>query len=296
MALVGTPYITAQNFRDYLTGMDLTGITDPQLEDYIRQASRIADNYAGITFDLAALTERHMWTDTRRLYPDNTPIPINAVKSFTIHIGSGQRADIRLSDLFVNSRLGYVEVVSLATAIPLTAELISLGLIEVVADITYKTGYGAFAAQAITLTNTIDADDTTFDVSTTAGLAVDDVIRFGDESMWVIAIVDGNTVTVIRDVATNGIHAAQHTAGAVLSKLTLAIPYEVQLAVAMIVGSIIAARQQSEEGATGVRSFVIGSYSVTYGSADDGRGLGGFPFVPTVAADILYGYKHISLR
>lgn len=293
MALTGSFYITATEFRDYLTGLDLTGITDPQLEDYIRQASRLADSYINGTFDVVTRTERHMWSETRRVYPDNTPV--NAVRALTIHIGSGQRADIELAHLFVNNHARYVEVVSLATATPLVAELVSLGLIEVVAEIIYKTGYGAFAATAITLSANIDAAVTTFDVSTTTGLAVDDVIQIDSESMWITAIVDANTITVVRGAQTNGSPVA-HNAGAVISRFARALSEDVKLAVAMITASIIGARRMNEEGVTGVRSFLIGSYSVTYGAGVGNAGGSGFPFIPNEAAAILESYRHITLR
>ena len=293
MALTGTFYIAAQEFRDYLTGLDLTGITDAQLEDYIRQASRLADGYINGTFDVVTLTERHMWSDTRRVYPDN--LPVNAVRTFTIHIGSGQRADIELSHLFVNNHAGYVEVVSLATATPLTAELISLGLIEVVAEIVYKTGYGAFAATAITLSANLDAAATVFDVSATAALAANDVIQLDSESMWITAIVDANTITVVRGVQTNGSPVA-HSAGSVVSRFARALSEDVKLAVAIITAAIIGARKMNEEGVTGVRSFIIGSYSVTYGTGVANAGGSGFPFIPNEAAAILDSYRHLVLR
>src|SRR5574341_903301 len=174
---------------------------------------------------------------------------------------------------------------------PLTAELISLGLVEVVADITYKTGYGAFTATAITLSAPgIDSAVITFDVSSTTGLVVDDVIKIDSEFMWVTAIVDANTITVIRDVETNGIHAAAHSTSAAIQRFTLSVPLDVQLAVAMMVAMFIGVRKMNEAGATGVRSFLIGSYSVTYGTGASGAGGSGFPFIPVEAQSLLDSY------
>lgn len=298
--LTGTLYITAAQFRVMCEGLDLTGITDDQLDDYIRMAGTMADTYCNTTFDVKTRTERQTWRDTRRFYPDDPPV--NAVKEFIIHVGAGQRARIGVSSLFVNNHAGYMEVVSLALAVPLVAELVSLGLVEVVAEATYKCGYGAYADSVETIVTDIGSDaPAVFDVSDGAEFAVDEVIRIDDELFWITSIV-ADTVTAIRDVATNGNHLALHSTGTTIFKLVLALPEDVKIAVAMIVGCMIAAKLQREQGAMGIRSFLIGSYSVAFAHAGwpgDKSGLSdgaGYPFVPDIARLILDSYTHIALR
>jgi len=301
--LTGTLYITAVQFRAMCEGLDLTGITDDQLEDYIRMAGTLADTYCNTTFDVKTRTERQTWRETRRFYPDDPPV--NAVKEFIVHVGAGQRARIGVSSLFVNNHAGYMEVVSLALAVPLVAELISLGLVEVVAEATYKCGYGAYADTAETIVTGINGDaPAVFDVSDGTKFAVDDVIRIDDELFWItgIAGIAGDTVTAVRDVATNGNHLALHSTGTAIFKLVLALPEDVKIAVSMIVGCMIAAKLQREQGAMGIRSFLIGSYSVAFAHAGwpgDKSGLSdgaGYPFIPDIARLILDSYTHIVLR
>lgn len=300
MALTGTAYLTAAQFQDHLTGLSLVGISDAQLLDYIRQASRLADNYIHGSFDVITMDEQRTWSQSRRFYPSS--MPVHAARILQLHIGGGQTADINPPDLFPANNLGYVEVVSLATAVGLSAELVSLGLNTIVAQLTYKTG-GGFRSDApagvayvanTTLAEDVDGTETAIDVADAAGLAVNDVIQVNDESMWIDAIV-ADTLTVTR-VAQMNAAADTHTNGDVVSLLTLALAEEVELAVAMITGSLIASRRQNEEGVTGVRSFMIGSYSVTYGAKTQGGSGSGYPFIPDIAQTMLEPYRNVTLR
>ena len=300
MSLTGTPYLTATEFQDHLTGLSLSGITDAQLLDYIRQASRQADNFIHGSFDVITMDEMRTWSQSRRFYPSS--MPVHAARLLRLHIGGGQSADIGPADMFPANNLGYIEVVSLATAVGLSAELVSLGLNEIVAQLTYKTG-GGFRSNApsgvayvanTTLADDVDSTETGIDVADAAGLAVDDVIQVNAESMWIDAIVT-NTLTVTRAVQMNAV-AVTHTNGDAVALLTLALDEEIQLAVAMITGSIIAARRQNDEGVTGVRSFMIGSYSVTYGAKTQGGSGSGYPFIPDIAQDMLEPYRNVTLR
>jgi hypothetical protein len=302
MALTGTAYLTAAQFQDHLTGMDLTGITDAQLLDYIRQASRLADHYIRGTFDVMTRSERQVWSNVRRFYPN--ALPVHAVRDLVLHIGGGQTATIAPTDLFINNQGGYIEVVSLATAVGLSAELVSLGLVQVVAHCTYKTGGGVRsddpATQGVvwggstTLAEAVDSTETGIDVVDASGLAVNDIIRVDDEVMWITAIAV-NTLTVVRAAQTDASPDA-HDNGADVEWMAIDLTEDVELAVAMITGALIAARRQNEEGVTGVRSFMIGSYSVTYGSRQQMAGGSGYPYIPEAAQAILDEYRQITLR
>ncbi len=300
MALMGTAYLTAQQFRNHLTGLDLTGIVDADILDYVRQASRMADSYIHGSFAVSTMIERQRWTDARRFYP--TVLPVHAARLLRLHIGGGQTADINPPDMFPNNQGGYVEVVSLATAVGLSAELVSLGLTEVVAELTYKTGGGQRGAQPIgvsyvantTTAEVLDNSETDVDVADASGLAVNDVIQIGAESMWIDAIV-ANTLTVVRAAQMNEV-AIAHLTGAAVSLLTVALDQEIELAVAIITASLIAARRQNEEGVTGVGGFMIGSYSVTYGAKTQGESGSGYPFIPDAAQMLLEPYRQVALR
>jgi hypothetical protein len=182
-------------------------------------------------------------------------------------------------------------------------------LVEPVSEATYKCGYGAYADTEETITTLIAGSAppanvpfvVDFDVSDGEAFSVDDVIRIDDELFWITGIAS-DTVTAIRDVATNGNHLAIHAANTAIFKLVLALPEDVKIAVAMVVGCMIASKLQREQGATGVRSFLIGSYSVAYvhagwpgdkGGSGDGAG---WPFIPDFAKQILDSYRHITLR
>jgi hypothetical protein len=282
--------------------MDLTGITDAQLLDYIRQASRLADHYIRGTFDVATRSEHQIWSNVRRFYPN--ALPVHAVRDLVLHIGGGQTATIAPTDLFINNQGGYIEVVSLATAVGLSAELVSLGLVQVVAHCTYKTGGGVRsddpATQGIvwggstTLAEAVDGTETGIDVADASGLAVNDIIRVDDEIMWITAIV-ANTLTVVRAAQTDAGPEA-HDNGATVEWMAIDLTEDVELAVAMITGVLIAARRQNEEGVTGIRSFMIGSYSVTYGARQQTAGGSGYPYIPEAAQAILDEYRQITLR
>lgn len=302
MALTGTPYLTAVQFQEHLTGMSLTGITDAQLLDYIRQASRLADNFINGTFDVATRSERQIWSNVRRFYPH--ALPVHAVRDMVLHIGGGLTATIGPTDLYINNQGGYIEMVSLATSVGLSAELVSMGLIQVVAACTYKVGGGLRGSEPAdqgiswvnntTLAEAIVGNETEFDVAAVAGLAVNDVIRVDDERMWITAINDP-TLTVVRAAETDA-SAVVHANGTAVELLTLSLTEDVELAVAMITAALIAARRQNEEGATGVRSFMIGSYSVTWGKAQQDAGGPGYPYIPEAAQALLMDYKRIALR
>lgn len=299
-ALTGTAYLTARQFQDHLVGLDLTGIPDDDLLNYIRQASRDADSYIHGTFDVVARSERQIWSNVRRFYPQ--VLPVHAVRDVILHIGGGLTATIGPTDLFINNEGGYVEVVSLATSVGLSAELVSLGLVQVVAELTYKTGGGMRDAlnlgvswtSTTTLAEDIGSTDTSFDVADASDLSVNDVIRVGTERMWVTDI-SSNTLTVVRAAQTDD-SADAHSSSAAVELLTLDLNPDVEQAVAMITACRIAARRQAEEGTSGVRNFMIGGYSLTYNAAQQEAGGGGYPFVPKAAQDILEAYRRIALR
>lgn len=73
------------------------------------------------------------------------------------------------------------------------------------------------------------------------------------------------------------------------------IPEEVKLAVVLITAATIAQMRLIQEGVAGVRSFVIGTYSVTIGRGD-GEPAGFACPIPEAARQILQFYRSTPLR
>ena len=294
--MFGNSYLTPEEFKELASGFNLTRINDDALGSLLAQASRAADNYCHTAFGLNVVEmEQQVWNQSRRLYPNNSPIL--ALRDLRLLIGSRQFAAISLRDIFINRTSNYIEVVSLATTTSLTAELITLGLSQIIAQYSYVFGTGEFddstanTAEAIAETPASTGVDT-FDVTDGTRFQVDDIIRIDEEQMLVTAIA-ANTLTVLR-----GINHREdaHTTDTDIYRLVSAAPDDVKIAVGIVGGGLIAARRQREEGALGVRSFMIGSYSVTYSAAVNSVGGSGFPYIPAEAERLLQPYRVIALR
>lgn len=138
-------YLTIDEFRDYemasLVNPDGSDVSDDQIENHIRVASKAIDAFCGQKFGLQRATERHTYRqDTRRIYPNNRPVV--SVQGLSIWVTTGQRATFQLSDVFVNYTGGYVEITSLASVTySLFPAIVNMGLIVPVAEITYTYGF-----------------------------------------------------------------------------------------------------------------------------------------------------------
>ena len=294
--MYGNTLLSPEEFKELAGGFDLTGIDDDALGALLMQASRAVDNYCHTAFGLNVVEmEQKPWSQTRRLYPNNSPIL--ALRDLRLLIGSRQFAEISLRDVFINRTGNYAEVVSLATTTSLTAELITLGLSQIIAQYSYVFGTGEFDDSTANTAEAIGAAPPstgvdTFDVTDGTRFQVDAILRIDDEEMLVTAIAV-NTLTVLRGIN----HREEaHTTATDIYRMVSAAPDDVKIAVGIVGGGLIAARRQREEGALGVRSFMIGSYSITYSAAVNSVGGGGFPFIPAEAERILQTYRKIILR
>ncbi|MCH7476649.1 MAG: hypothetical protein IIA14_00940 [SAR324 cluster bacterium] len=294
--MFGNSYLTPEEFKEFENGLDLTGINDDALGSLLMQATRTVDSYCHTSFGLNVVDmEQQLWNANRRIYPNKGPIL--ALRNFRLLIGSRQFAAFSLRDIFINRTGDYVEVVSLATTTSLAAELISLGLSQIVAQYSYVYGTGEFDDSTANTAEAIGADAgntglDSFDVTDGTRFQVDDILRIDDEEM-LVTVIAANTLTVLRGI--NHLEDA-HVSGSDIYRMVSAAPDDVKIATGIIGGSYIAARRQNEEGVTGVRSFLIGSYSVSYGAGVQNAGGSGYPFVPDVAQMLLEPYRKIALR
>ena len=298
--MFGNAYLTQEEFKELALGFDLSAaglnIYDDELGTYLMRASRAVDNYCHTSFGLNLIElEQQIWTSNRRIYPNNQPIV--ALRSVRLLIGSRQFAEISMRDVFLNFTLNYIEIVSLALTASLTAELISLGLSQIIAQYSYIYGQGEFTDSTTNTDELIPAPPgatglTTFNVVDGTRLQVDDVIRVEEEHMLVTAIA-GNAVTVLR-----GINHREdpHVTNLDVYRLAAAAPDEVKMATAIVTGAYIAARIQTADGVPGIKNFLIGSYSVSYSTAVDSIGGAGYPYIPAEAERLLTAYRKISLR
>ncbi len=294
--MLGIAYVVPEVYKEMLTGMSLAGISDDQLGAYLVQASRSVDNYCHDTFGLSLVEdEMQRFNENRRVWPKKTPVL--AVKSLRLLIGSRQSAVVTPQDIFISPHQGMFEMISLASTTSLAGELLSLGLSEVFATYDYIAGNGEFVNSTTTLSaNITDSPDSTgsSDLTVTDGtrFTVDDIIRINSEKMLITAI-SVDTLTVLRGI---NHRTDAHTSGATVYRLASAAPDEVKIATAMIATSHIVARRQQEEGIAGVRSFLIGSYSVSFGPNSSGEITSGFMALPEEAKRMLDSHKVISIR
>lgn len=289
MAFPGASYVTATEFADAALGVDLTGITDPQLLQLLADASRMAEQYAGHTWAMALYTdEQHVWRrgSSRRVYPRHWPI--FALTGVTLQIGASTQATLNIADWYINNQQRYIELAQMALAYELTPALLDFGLAEPVFEVSYIAGNGSLEDTGETLAEAIAAQEVVWTVSDGTVFAVNDVLRVDTDIAAVLSIaVDDLTVTRTAPSVT-------HALGSAIYRYTSAAPDEVKLAIIIIAAALIAQRRLSEEGIAGVRSFAIGSYSVTVG-----RGEGepsGFARIPLEAQNLLRGYRMTSLR
>lgn len=294
--MFGNTYMAPEEFKELATGIDLTGINDDALGSMLMQASRDVDGYCHNAFGLNTVEmEQQVWGAMGHLYPNNSPVL--AVRDLRLLVGSRQWADISLRDIIINRTGNYIEVVSVVTAASAAAELISLGLSQPLAQYSYVFGTGEFDDSTANTAAALNASAPStglesFDVTDGTRFQVDDIIRIDNEEM-LVTVIATNTLTVLR-----GINHREdaHVSGADVYRMVSAAPNHVKLATGMTGGVYVAARRQREEGVMGVRSFMIGSYAVTYGSTQQLAGGSGYSYIPEAAQHLLEPYRRIALR
>ncbi len=135
----GIGYITPQEFKSSLSGLDVSMYTNDQLSEKIAQASRLAETQATAKWYTAQYTERHPFKQSGMIYPRNLPVQsIDA--DLKLYVGPSVYGTVSKDDCFPNNEYGYIEVASLGYLISLTPNVIGMGLRDPMWEITYTGG------------------------------------------------------------------------------------------------------------------------------------------------------------
>lgn len=283
--MFGTAYVTSEEFIAAAFGFDVSDLPVGELDSTLANASRLAEQYAGVIWAEDSYTEQQTWRAwSRRVYLRHWPVL--ALISARLWIGANLYATLTITDFVVNNAQHYIELADLASSVVLTSELVTLGLSEPIIEVTYRAGYGQLVDSEANLAEDLDAAETAWQTTDGTKFSQYDKIRIDQETALVVDIV-GDVLTVVRDAPT-----AIHGDGADIFKLQSTAPDEVKLAVVIIAAALIAQHQLAEEGLAGVRSFVIGTYSVTVGKGD-GEAAGFAGLIPD-AAKMLLGRRSFA--
>lgn len=303
MTILGTAYLTAIQFRALeANGLELADWTDPQLEELLAAASRMADSYINQTFALSKYSdERLVWhLDSHRVYPVNRPI-LFAVE-LRLYFTQQSVAVFNAGSLFNHPREDYIALTSFALQpqISIIPALIGTGLRQIVAGATYIAGYGTPADSGETLQEAVVQITTTsvgsgidvaetWDVSDASAFSVDQLIQLDTEDAFVEAVDEINdTISVLR----NGTNRA-HAIDTAISIYQTAAPNDVVTATWLTAAHLIGQQGLRAEGMTGLRQAVIGSYSISISKDASSAGM---PFVPDAAKALLVKYRKIRIQ
>lgn len=138
--MADTVYLTPEEWQAMATGIDFSGLTDPEMEALIARASRLVNAYVGQSLLLTEYeNEQHPWRHTRRVYLYNWPV--TEVTAVRIRIGAETTATLQASEIYTNNTGHYIEASTLALAFGVTPSIISLGLYEPEVEVDYSAGY-----------------------------------------------------------------------------------------------------------------------------------------------------------
>lgn len=138
--MADTVYLTPAEWQAMATGIDFSGLTDPEMEVLIARASRLVNSYVGQSLLLTEYeNEQHPWRNTRRVYLYNWPV--TEVTAVRIRIGAETTATLQASEIYTNNTGHYIEASTLALAFGVTPAIISLGLYEPEVEVDYSAGY-----------------------------------------------------------------------------------------------------------------------------------------------------------
>lgn len=141
--MADTVYLTPAEWQNMMTGMDFTGLSNPQLEALIQQASTYVDNEVGGQSLLLTeyLNEEHPWrmSNSRRAYPYNKPLV--SVEEVRLRVTPTNSQVITSGAIYLNKTAGYVEVDTLALTFGVAEPLIPFGIVEPQLEIDYTAGF-----------------------------------------------------------------------------------------------------------------------------------------------------------
>jgi hypothetical protein len=154
---VPLPYLSPRRFRRSGFGIDVSGMTDAELNRHLTRATATVNTYCNMPtlpseYDFrggSIADERHEWhlgdpllitQGTRRVYVYHRPI--TSITSFVVDFTNNYTVTIAPSDLYVNNIEGWAEVVSLAAVVTGIYPIgINFGLYTPVARVSYTYGW-----------------------------------------------------------------------------------------------------------------------------------------------------------
>lgn len=140
--IFGTSYLELQAFKDrawaFGCSQAITGANDTNLVALLAMASRAIDSHVGRDFLPDTRTENHSFNlDTRRTQLNNPPVM--ELIEFKLQVSPTGYAVFPANAVLINNQEGYLELATLSLATSLAPSLITLGINEPQAVITYKS-------------------------------------------------------------------------------------------------------------------------------------------------------------
>jgi hypothetical protein len=295
-------YVTPEKYRTMGFGIDLDGVENFELASIMSRASAIVDGYCAVprlpkphSFLGGVITtddpEQHPWrlpendfdVGSRRVYPYHWPI--TNVEQFRVMVTNKQYVEIGPTELFINNRERYVEVISLAfTGVGLFGAIIpSIGLMRPVAEIAYsygeshaETGEVLYATDARTyralnqhwIANTVKVYVNGVEVTTGFTLDMTEGTVVFDESLTADDVV---TIDY------------QHK-----------LPWEIRDAVGIIATHLFGEREKQARGMMGVKTLKVAEITIT--NEDDKVTSTNLAYIEPEAAFLLDGFKYMTIR
>lgn len=132
------PEAFVQRAHVFGVGMSIQNATRDQLVALLASASRRVDEICGRSFAPEQIVETHRFNERTRRVSVNSP-PVEELIGFAIILSNRQRATFRVEDVFVNKQENYCELLDFSLGSSLTTSLVSFGLRDAQAEVTYKT-------------------------------------------------------------------------------------------------------------------------------------------------------------
>lgn len=138
--VLGVLFLSPEDFtaRARSFGVDLTGVSPEDVKVALALASRGVEAECRRSFVPGSLAETHRWNAATRRVTVNQP-PVLTLESFVVEYAPGVTLPFRVEDITVNNQDNYLEVASLALSAGLGGTVQSLGLVEPLVRVTYKS-------------------------------------------------------------------------------------------------------------------------------------------------------------
>lgn len=138
--VLGVLFLSPEAFtaRARSFGIDVTGVSPEDVKTTLALASRAVEAHCGRSFVPGSLVETHQWNSATRRVTVNQP-PVITLESFVVEYAPGVTLPFRVEDITINNQENYLEVASLALSAGLGGTVQSLGLVEPLVRLSYKS-------------------------------------------------------------------------------------------------------------------------------------------------------------